>query len=266
MAALTVDFRKLSGPTLADDMTAQIITDCGNFTLDFKLHGFCASPLFLQTLGLQNLLSSEKRALDHWATVQFFFSIAQVRCFWRYFGFRSGLVALFLKMSERGDSWCTDSSFSSLLVKLSQVFESALLDSILKLAVIPVALACAHLPTQFLPATSFSNDPLWLTLFVEGVNDRFLDRCQVSSGPHYCGFKEQEIPRMYTVWTVIYWNSNVNILIFWETDFWLSLAVGSNNKNINKKTFEVFYFTCNESKIYESFTFWNIFYFFVMYL
>ncbi len=41
-------------------------------------------------------------------------------------------------MSERGDSWCTDSSFSSLLVKLSQVFESAFLDSILKLAVIPV--------------------------------------------------------------------------------------------------------------------------------
>ncbi len=40
-----------SGPTPADDMTAQIITDCGNFTLDFKQHGFCASPLFLQTLG-----------------------------------------------------------------------------------------------------------------------------------------------------------------------------------------------------------------------
>ncbi len=75
------------------------------------------------------------------------FSLAQVRCFW----FRSGLVALFLKMSKRGDSWCTDSSFSSLLVKLSQVFESALLDSILKLAVIPVA--CAHFPTQFLPSS-----------------------------------------------------------------------------------------------------------------
>ncbi len=50
------------------------------------------------------------------------FSLAQVRCFWQCFCFRSGLVALFLKMSERGDSWCTDSSFSSLLVKLSQVF------------------------------------------------------------------------------------------------------------------------------------------------
>ncbi len=62
---------------------------------------------------------------------------------------------------------------SSLLVKLSQVFESALLDSILKLAIIPVA--CAHFPTQFLPvnfafnmlwystpwtATPFSNDPV----------------------------------------------------------------------------------------------------------
>ncbi len=96
----------------------------------------------------------EKRTLDHWATVQLFFSTAQVRCFWRCFCFRSGLVALFLKMSECGDSWCTDSSFSPLLVKLSQVFQSALLDSILKLAVIPVA--CAHFPTQFLPSSQLS--------------------------------------------------------------------------------------------------------------
>ncbi len=36
MALLTVDFRKQSGPTPADGMAAQIITDCGNFTLDFK--------------------------------------------------------------------------------------------------------------------------------------------------------------------------------------------------------------------------------------
>ncbi len=89
-AALTVDFRKHSRPTPADDMAAQIITDCVNFTLDFKQHGFCATPHFLQTLGpwfpneIQNLLSSEKRTLDHWATVQFFFSLAQVRCFWLF--------------------------------------------------------------------------------------------------------------------------------------------------------------------------------------
>ncbi len=157
--ALIAAFRKHSEPTPADDMAGQIITDCGNFTLDFKKHGFCVSPLFLQTLGpwipneMPKLFSSENRTLDHWATqtVQFFFSLAQVRCFWRCFCFRSRLVALFLKMSERGDSWCTDSSFSSLLVKLSQVFESALLDSILKLAVIPVA--CENFPTQIPPSS-----------------------------------------------------------------------------------------------------------------
>ncbi len=70
---------------------------------------------------MQNLLLSEKRTLDHWATVQLFFSLAQIRCFWQCFCFTSGLVVLFLKISERGDSWCTDSSFSSLLVKISQV-------------------------------------------------------------------------------------------------------------------------------------------------
>ncbi len=166
---------------------------------------------------MQNLLLSEKRTLDHWATVQLFFSLAQVRCFWRCFCFRSGLVSLFLKTSESGDSWCTDSSFSPLLVKLSQVFESALLDNILKLAVIPVA-CVLFLYNFFLPvnfafnmlwystlwtATPFSNDLLWFILFVEGVSDCLLDHCQVSSLPHYCGFKEQEIPGIYTVGMVL---------------------------------------------------------------
>ncbi len=167
--------------------------------------------------------------------MQLFFSLTQVRCFWWCFCFRSVLVALFLKISERGDSWCTDSSFSSLLVKLSQVFKSALLDSVLKLVVIP--LACAPCPTKFLPvnfacnmlwystpwtATPFSNDPLWLTLFVEGVNDRLLDHYQVSSVPHYCGFKEQEIPRIYTVWMVIYGKPKCkysNIVRYWFLTF-----------------------------------------------
>ncbi len=81
-------FKKHNGPTPADDIAPQIITDCGNLTLDFKQLGLWASPPFLQTLGpwfpneIQNLLSSEKRTLDHWATVQFF-SLAQVRRLWR---------------------------------------------------------------------------------------------------------------------------------------------------------------------------------------
>ncbi len=77
-----------NGPTPADDIAPQIITDCENLTLDFKQLGQWASPPFLQTLGpwfpneIQNLLSSEKRTLDHCATVQFFFSLAQVRHLW----------------------------------------------------------------------------------------------------------------------------------------------------------------------------------------
>ncbi len=48
-------------------------------------------------------------------------------------------------------SFSTNSSFSPLFVKLSQVFESVLIDSILKLTVIPVA--CAPFRTQFLPSS-----------------------------------------------------------------------------------------------------------------
>ncbi len=70
------------------------------------------------------------------------------------------------------------------------------------------------------------------------VNYRLLDHCQVSSVPHYCGFKEQETLTIYTVWMAIYWNSNVNILIFWNTDSWISLDLSSNHQNKkNKKTF-----------------------------
>ncbi len=116
MAALTVDFWKHSGPT--PEMTWQPKSSLTvDFTLDFKQHVFCSSPLFLQTLGpwfpkeMENVLLSEKRTLDH-SAVQFFFSLAQVRCFWWCFCFRSGLVALFLKMSERGDSWWLQFQFT----------------------------------------------------------------------------------------------------------------------------------------------------------
>ncbi len=62
------------------------------------------------------------------------------------------LLTMFLFQKWLGSSLPEDVQMSSsLLVKLSQVFESALLDSILKLAVIPVS--CAHFPTQFLPSS-----------------------------------------------------------------------------------------------------------------
>ncbi len=84
-----VGFQKTQWTNTSRWHYTQIITDCGNLTLDFKKLGLWASPPFLQTLGpwfpneIQNLLSSEKRTLDHWATVQFFFFLAQVRRLWR---------------------------------------------------------------------------------------------------------------------------------------------------------------------------------------
>ncbi len=56
-------------------------------------------------------------------------------------------------LEPRLPHWCTDNSFSSLPVNLSQVFESALLDLILKLA-------CAPFPTPFLPV-SVAFNMLW---------------------------------------------------------------------------------------------------------
>ncbi len=49
--AVTLVFKKHNGPTPADDIAPQIITDCRNLTLDFKQLGLWASPPFLQTLG-----------------------------------------------------------------------------------------------------------------------------------------------------------------------------------------------------------------------
>ncbi len=49
--AVTLVLKKHNGPTPADDIAPQIITDCGNLTLDFKQLVLWASPPFLQTLG-----------------------------------------------------------------------------------------------------------------------------------------------------------------------------------------------------------------------
>ncbi len=219
-------------------MAAQIITDCGNFTLDFKQHGFCASPLFLQTLGpwfpneMQNLLSSEKRTLDHW--ILFLHSPDKT------------LLTLSLVQKWLGSPFPEDVWAWWLLMHWHQLQSTPCeaLPSVWISFAWLYSQACGHsccLCTFSYPNSSFQSTLHLICfdtalckqphlsvmtlcdLFVEGVNVRFLDYCQVSSLPHYCGFKEQEIPGIYTVWMVIYWNSNVNILIFWDTDVWLKL-------------------------------------------
>ncbi len=182
MSALTVDFRKHSGP--ADDMAAQIIT---KFTLDFH---YSSRLWYLDfQMKCKFYFHLKRGTLDHWATAQLFFSTAQVRGFWRCLCFRSGLVALFLKRSERGDSWCTNSSFSSLLVKLSQGFESVLLDCFLKLAVILVA--CASFPTQILPSSQFCH----LICFDTAL-------CKQ---PHLSVMTFCDLPSLWRVSMIIFW-------------------------------------------------------------
>ena len=212
MAALTLDLRKHSGPTPADDMAPQTITDCRNFTLDFKQHGFCASPLFIQTLGpwfpkeMQNWLSSENITLDHSAAVQSFLSLAQTRRFWRCLLFKSGLTQ---GMRQLKPMSCirlcvvvlealTPAAVHSLWI--SPTFLNGLCFTILSRVRLSLLLVHCFLPHLFLPfaallicldtalwtASLFSNDLLCLGLLVQGVNGRLLDNCQVSSLLHDC--------------------------------------------------------------------------------
>ncbi len=157
--------------------------------------GLWASPPFFQTLGpwfpneIQNLLSSEERTLDHWATVQFF-SLAQVRRLWQsvvqeWLNKRNTTtVAKFLDTSVCGGSWCFDPSLSPFLVKFTQILESILLDNPHKAAVLSVG--CASFSYTLFPSTQlsvnmlgystlwtasfFGNECLWLTFHVKGVN------------------------------------------------------------------------------------------------
>ncbi len=209
---LTLDLRKHSGPTPADDMAPQTITDCGNFTLDLKQRGFCASPLFLQTLGpwfpkeMQNLLSSENITLDHSAAVQSFLSLAQARRFWRCLLFKSGLTQ---GMRQLKPMSCirlcvvvlealTPAAVHSLWI--SPTFLNGFCFTILSRVRLSLLLVHFFLPHLFLPfasllmcldtalwtASLFCNDLLCLALLVQGVNGRLLDNCQVSSLPHDC--------------------------------------------------------------------------------
>ncbi len=70
---IDIGLDKHNEATPADVTAPQIIIDFGNFTLDFKLLGFCASPVFLQTPDLDFQMKCKidfylKRGL--WSTEQ----------------------------------------------------------------------------------------------------------------------------------------------------------------------------------------------------
>lgn len=184
MGTVTFSFKKHHGPIPADDIAPQIITDCGNLRLDFKQLGLWASQPFLETLGhwfpneIQNLLSSEKRTLDYWAAVQFFFSLA-LRRLWQL------LPNSLTRVVPRSSSWSSPKFLNQFwLTSLSRLQFSQLV----------VHLFLPHFfPTQhfvnilgYSTLLFFGNECLWLILLVKGVNKCLLDNCQISSLPHDC--------------------------------------------------------------------------------
>ncbi len=115
-------------------------------------------------------------------------------------------------------------------------FESALLDSILEACGYPCCL-CTFLTQFLLPSSQLCIILCFDTALLEQPLLSVMTFCdlpslwKVSMIIFWTIAKSavQEILRIYTVWMVIYWN--VNIRIFWDTDFWLSLAVSSNHQN-----------------------------------
>ncbi len=157
------------------------------------------------------------------------------------FLFQKWLVALFLKMSERGDSWCTDSSFSSLLWSSPKCLNRLCLTVFSSLRH-PVL--CTFPPNFFLPV-NFAFNMLWYSTpwtapppFSNALCDLLsLWGCQwSSSGPlpsqqcsHYCVSKNKRYPEfiLYGCHLLKLKCKYSNILRY---DFWLSSAVISNHQ------------------------------------
>ncbi len=256
MAALTVDFRKHSGPTPADDMAAQ-----SSLTVELHTGLQVTWILCLSTLPPDSgswfqmkckIYFHLKRGLwTHWATVQFFFSTAQVRCFWHCLWFE----VIGSPFSWRVWAWWLlmhriqlQSTPCEALPGLNQRAYAWLYSQ-----------ACGHpcclwhlfLPKFFLPVnfvfnmldTALCKPPhlsvmtfcdlpsLWrVSMFV------FWIIASQQSSP-LLWFQEQEIPRMYMCMDGHLLKLKCKYSNIWDTDFWLSWAVSSYHQIKQKKNF-----------------------------
>ncbi len=149
---MTLVFKKQNGP--ADDTAPEIITDCGNLTLDFKQLGLWASP---------PLPPDSRTFVSKWKT--------KLALIWKEdlgpLGNNPVLILLspgkmpltttvakFLDTSVCGDSWCLDPSLSPFLVKFTQILESIYLTILIRLRfsrlVVHLFLPHFFLPLNFL--------------------------------------------------------------------------------------------------------------------
>ncbi len=158
------------------------------------------------------------------------FSLAQVRRFWWCFCFRSCLVALFLKMSEHLTTldaltpasvhslWSSPKCLNQLCLTLFSSLRSSLL------------LVHIFQPNFFLPV-NFAFNILWcstpstatpsvtypLNVFWTISKSAVFPIIVVSKNKRYTEF-------ILYGWSFI----GTQMLIFWDTDFWLSWAVSAN--------------------------------------
>ncbi len=208
---MTLIFKKHNGPTPADDIAPQIITDCGNLTLEF-------STLLPDSRTLVSKLNTKLALI--WK--EDFGPLGNSPVLLLLSPGKTTLmttVAKFLHTSVCGGSWCLDPSHIPFLSKFTQILESILLDNHHKAVVLSVG--CASFYSTLFPSTqlfcwhawiqnSVNSQLLWQLMFVayplcevcqwlsrrqslthftkrvKSVNDCLLDKCQISSLPHDC--------------------------------------------------------------------------------
>ncbi len=123
MGAVTLVFKKqYVTNTKVDDIAPQIITDCGKLNTGLQATwamSFSTLPPDSRTLVSKlntKLALIWKEDFGPLGTVQFFFSLAQVRHLWR-----QPLAKIPWHGLWCGGSWCLDPSLSPVLVKFTQI-------------------------------------------------------------------------------------------------------------------------------------------------
>ncbi len=181
--------KKPNGPTPADDIAPQIITDCGNLTLDLTW-----------AMSISTLPPDSRTLVSKWNT--------KLALIWKEdFGplgnspvllllspgetLLTTTVAKFLDTSVCYGSWCLDPSFSPFLVKFTQILESILLDNPHKAAFLFRLVVYLFLPHFFLPLK-----------FLLTCLDTALCEQPASLAMNVCG-----LPSLWRVLMIVFWTT-----------------------------------------------------------
>lgn len=230
-AALILGFIKHSGPAPADDIATQIITDSGNFTLDFKNLGFCAFALFLQTRAklqiAKGFWTNNNPAPNHLYPGRMLLLLFLAR---EWFDMRTfTLYCLCLCVMDLDA--LTPASVHSLwgspkfLNQLLTILQSRLMSSLLIVHVLPssqlpnnmfwyVSLCQPAFPAMCVSVALPSMRSVWIIIFWTNVESAVFSMIVA-----VCTEIDWEIHGVNTDWIVIYSNSRCNILLFWDGFF-----------------------------------------------